>query len=114
MAEWEEFSRFLVGLAGKITNNVTRGLQNIGKSFTNQLTGSSTIINSQGVSQVMGSFVGEPTKFRDWIKLMEKYVLLALRMTINQKGLLTRPAGLLLVITFKHIWMTTQKIAMNN
>ena len=30
MAEWEEPGRFLVGLAGEITNNVTRGLQNVG------------------------------------------------------------------------------------
>ena len=46
------------------------------------------------------SFDGEPTKFRDWIKSIEKYVLWG-EMTTNQKGLLTRPAGVLLVITFK-------------
>ena len=39
MDEWEELGRFLVGLGGKITNNVTRGLKNVGKSFTNQLAG---------------------------------------------------------------------------
>ena len=37
MAEWEELSGFLVGLAGEITNNITRGLKNIGQSYTNQL-----------------------------------------------------------------------------
>ena len=31
MAEQEELGRFLVGLAGEIKNNVTRGLQNVGK-----------------------------------------------------------------------------------
>ena len=36
MAEQEELERFLVGLASEITNNVTRGLQNVGQSFTNQ------------------------------------------------------------------------------
>ena len=34
-------------------------------------------------------------------------------MTANQKGLLTRPAGVLLVITFKGIWLSTQKIVGN-
>ena len=28
-----------MGLAGEITNNVTRGLQNVGQSFTNHLAG---------------------------------------------------------------------------
>ena len=77
MAEWEELGRFIVRLAGEITNNVTRGLQNVGQSFTNQLAGLSTVISAQGVSQVVGSFDGEPTKYRDWIKSIEKYVLLA-------------------------------------
>ena len=36
-----------------------------------------TVISIQGVSQVVGSFDGEHTKFRDWIKLIEKYVLSA-------------------------------------
>ena len=39
MAEWEELGRFLVGLAGEITNNVTRGLKNVGQRFTDQLAG---------------------------------------------------------------------------
>ena len=33
MVEWEELGRFLVGLAGKITKNVPRGLQNVGQSL---------------------------------------------------------------------------------
>ena len=36
MAEWEELGRFLVGLVGEITNNVTRGFQIVGQSFTDQ------------------------------------------------------------------------------
>ena len=90
MAEWEELGRFLMGLPGEITNNVTRGLQNVGPSFANQLVGLLTVRSMQGVSQVAGSFYGEPTKYRDWIKSIEKYVLLAGQMTTNQKGLLTR------------------------
>ena len=31
-------------------------------------------------------------------------------MTTNQKGMLNRPAGVLLVVTFKGIWLNTQKI----
>ena len=75
MAEQEEVCRFIVGLAGEITNNITRGLQNIGQSFTYQLAGLLTVISAQGVSQVVGSFDGEPTKLRDWMKLIEKYLL---------------------------------------
>ena len=33
MTEWEELERFLVGLVGQITNNVTRGSQNAGQSL---------------------------------------------------------------------------------
>ena len=77
MAQWEELGRLLVGLTAEITNNIKRGLQNVGPSFINQLAGLSTVISAQGVSQVVGSFDGEPTKFRDWIKSIEKYVLLA-------------------------------------
>ena len=52
-------------------------MQNVGQSFTNQLAGLLTVIIAKGVSHVMGSFYGEPIKFRDWIKSIEKYVLLA-------------------------------------
>ena len=75
MTEQEEAGRFLVGLTGEITNNVTRRLQNVGQSFTNQLAGLLTVISAQGVFQVGGSFDRKPTKFRDWIKSIEKYVL---------------------------------------
>ena len=64
MAQWENLGIFLVGLAGEITNNVTRGLQNVGKSFTKQLSGLLTVVSAQGVSQVVGSLDGEPTKFK--------------------------------------------------
>ena len=86
MAEQEELGRFLVGLASKIPNIITRGLQNV--CFTNQLPGLLTVITAQGVSQVVDSFHGEPTK------VTYKY-----------------PAGSLLVITFQVIWLNTQKIA---
>ena len=61
MAEQEELCKFLLGLAGKITNNVTRGLQNVRQNFTNQLVGLSAVISVQGVSQVVSSLDGEPT-----------------------------------------------------
>ena len=48
MAEWEELGRFLVGLAGEIKNNVSRGLQNISQNFMNQLAGFLTVISAQG------------------------------------------------------------------
>ena len=48
MVEWEELGRFLGGLASEITNIVTRGLQNVGKSFINQLADSQTVIGAQG------------------------------------------------------------------
>ena len=113
IAQWEELGRFLVGLAGEITNNATRGLQNVYQHFTNQLAGLSTVISTQGEYQVVGSFDWEHTKFRDLIKSIEKYVLSLGRMTTNQKGLLTRPAAMLLVITFKGIWLSIQKIVGN-
>ena len=69
-----------------------------------------TVISAQRVSQVVSSFNGKPTKFRDRIKSIEKYVLLSLRDDNKSKGLLIRPAGVLLVITFKVIWLSTQKI----
>ena len=79
MAEWEECGRLLVGLAGELTNNVTRGLPNVGQSFTNQLAGLSTVISAQEVSQVEGSFDGEPTIFGDWNKSVETQVSCLIR-----------------------------------
>ena len=61
-----------------------------------------------------GIFDGEPTKFRNWIKSIEKIVLLAGGDVTNQKVLLTRPVGVPLVITFKSIWLSTKKIVVNN
>ena len=54
--KWQNRKKFVdcfVGLAGENkTNNITRGLQNISQSFTNQLSDLSTVISVQGVSQV--------------------------------------------------------------
>ena len=76
MVEQEELGRFLVALAGEYANNVTRGLKNIDQSFANQLAGLLTVIKAQGVSQVVGSFDGEPNKYRECIKSIGKYVSL--------------------------------------
>ena len=62
-------------------------MQNVGQSFTNQLAGLSNVISAQGVSQLVGSFDGEPTKFRDWSKSIEKNVLLAGGDDNQSKGL---------------------------
>ena len=73
MAE-QEHSRFLVWLVGEISNNVTRGLQNVSQNFYASA-GLLIVISAQWISQVMGSFDGECTKFRDWIRSTEKHVL---------------------------------------
>ena len=115
MTEQEEFGIFLVGLASEITNNVARGLQNVGQNFTNQLAGLLTVICTQGVSQVVCPFEGEPTKYRDLIKSIEKSTCYKkMGMETNQKGLHTRPAGVLLVITFKGISLSIQKTVESN
>ena len=77
MGQQEELGRFLVDLATEITNNVTGGLQEVGQNFSSQLSKLSTVIGARGVSQVVGVFERDPTKFRDWIKSIEKYILLA-------------------------------------
>ena len=77
MEQQEELGRFLVGLATEITNNVTGGLQEVGQNFSPQLSKFSAVINAQGVSQIVGVFEGDHTKCRDWMKLIEKYILLA-------------------------------------
>ena len=68
----EEFGRFLVSLAGDISNQVKTGIKDASQGFSDQLTKLSTVISTQGVSQVVGVFEGEPDKFRDWINSIEK------------------------------------------
>ena len=68
MAQQEECGIFLVCLATEITYNVTRGLQEVGQNFSSQLSKLSAVISTQGVSQIVGVFEGDATKFRDWIK----------------------------------------------
>ena len=41
-----QLGKLLVELTSEITNNVTRGLQNVGKRFTNQLAGLLTVISA--------------------------------------------------------------------
>ena len=77
MAVNEEFGRFLVDLAGGVSNESKKGMEDVGKDFSTQLANLSTIISAQGVSQIVGVFYWDPTKFRDWIKSTEKYVLLS-------------------------------------
>ena len=65
MAQQEELGRFLVGLATEIPDNVTGRLQEVGQNFSSQLSKLSTVISAQGVSQIVGVFKGDPTKFRN-------------------------------------------------
>ena len=54
--------------------------QDIGLAFNNiafQLQGLTTKLNTHGINQIVPNFSGDPTKFRTWIKQIEKYVLLA-------------------------------------
>ena len=76
MAQQEELARFLVGLATQITNNATGELQEVGKNFSSKLSKLSNVISAQVTSQIVGVFEGDPTKFRDLIKSIEKYILL--------------------------------------
>ena len=87
MAQQEELGRFLVGLANEISVNVTAGFQEVEKSVSTQLANLSTVISAQGVSQIVGTFEGEPSNFRDWIKSIEKYILLAGGTDIQTKRL---------------------------
>ena len=76
---------FLVGLAGQISNQLKRCMPDVGLGFTRHLGNLSTVMSTQGVSQVVGVLEGDSSKFRDWIKSIEKYVLLAGGMLIKQK-----------------------------
>ena len=78
MAQQEELGRFLVGLANEISVNVNAGFSmRLGKAFSTQLANLSIVISAHGVSQIVGAFEREPSNFRDWIKAIEKYTLLA-------------------------------------
>ena len=52
-------------------------MQEVGQHFSSQLSKLSTVISAQSASQIVGVFERNPTKFRDWIKSIEKYILLA-------------------------------------
>ena len=65
MAQQEELARFLVQLASEISVNVTVGFHAVGKSFSSQSANMSTVISAQVVSQIVGTFEGEPSNFRD-------------------------------------------------
>ena len=54
----EEFGRFLVSLAGEVSNQVKLGITDASQGFSDQLTKLSTVISTQGVSQVVSIFEG--------------------------------------------------------
>ena len=52
---------------------------NVGNVFDNlamQMAGLSTVIGAQGVAQIIAPFDGDPKKFKNWIKALEKYAVL--------------------------------------
>ncbi|CAC5378378.1 unnamed protein product [Mytilus coruscus] len=54
--------------------------QDLGLAFNNlafQLQGLSNKLGAQGVNQIIPKFSGDATKFRTWIKHIEKYIVLA-------------------------------------
>ena len=59
----EDIGRFLVGLAGEISSNFSQGIQIASQGFSAQLTNLSTAIGAQGVSQVVGLFDGDSSKY---------------------------------------------------
>ena len=77
MAINEDVGRFLVDLAGEISSKFSQGIQNASQRFSAQLTNLSTAVSAQGVSQVVGLFDGDSSKYQDWIKSLEKYTLLS-------------------------------------
>ena len=77
MAINEDVGRILVGLAGELSSNLSQDIQNASQGFSAQLTNLSTALSAWGVSQVVGLFDGDSSKYQDWIKSLEKYTLLS-------------------------------------
>ena len=53
--------------------------QDIGALFQDlagQLAGLSTTVGAQGISQIITPFEGDPRKFKEWVKSIEKYAVL--------------------------------------
>ena len=63
MAINEDVCRFLVGPAGEISSKFSQGIQNASQGFSAQLTNLSTAISAQGVSQVVGLFDGDSSRY---------------------------------------------------
>ena len=81
--------------------------QDVGAAFQNlayQLQGVSNKLGAQGVNQIVHTFTGDPTKFRSWIKQIEKYVLLTSLQKVDAK-MIAYQAGDALVSDFIHRWI---------
>ena len=61
----QDFERFVMGLASDISKEIKRSMQDVGQGFTKHLPNLSTVITIQVVSQVVGVFAGDSSKFRD-------------------------------------------------
>ena len=99
MAAIEDFGSFWVRLAGEISSEIKRSMQDVGQGFTKYLANLSTVMSIEGVSQVVGVFEGDPSKFRGWITSIEKYVL-HVGTQIILKSWLMKQVGMLLVIIY--------------
>ena len=90
---------FLVGLAGEISSEVKRSMQDVGQGFTKHLANLSIVISNEGISQVIEVVEGNPSKFRNWIKSIEKYLQVA-DVEANQTKKLVYQRRMLLVIIY--------------
>ena len=61
----------------------------------------SIVISAQGISQLVDVFEGDPTKFKDWMKSIEKYILLVGGDDDQTKRLAYQTSREQLVIIFK-------------
>ncbi|VDI26577.1 Hypothetical predicted protein [Mytilus galloprovincialis] len=81
--------------------------QDIGQAFNNlafQLQGLSNKLGAQGVNQIIPKFAGDATKFRTWIKQIEKYIVLA-GLGRNEAKMVAYQASDPPVSDFIHRWL---------
>ena len=76
MANIEEILNLQTQLAEAQTRALGQNFEKLGQNFdqiTNQLSGLASAVYTQSVTQVVPTFEGDPKKFREWIKGIEKY-----------------------------------------
>ena len=79
--------------------------QEVFQNLAFQLQRLSNKLGAQGINQIVPTFSGDSTKFRSWIKQIEKYVLLT-NLQMNDAKLVAYQASDSPVSDFIHRWMT--------